>query len=165
MFASDDVYWAKPLPPSIMAITLQNSLCFALFELSNPQLTTNSSLTTSTSEPVSTPTTSNKFIGLARCITDFATFLYLTDVHILPAHQGSGLGKWLISCIHEVISSMPHLRRAMLFTSDWRRSVPFYEKELGMSVMEMGKRGEGVAVMTMMGPGVAGLVIGKDCKE
>ncbi|MDX1932261.1 MAG: GNAT family N-acetyltransferase [Capsulimonadales bacterium] len=56
-------------------------------------------------------------VGMARVITDFATFSYLCDVFILPAHRGQGLSKWLMS----VIWSMPELqgqRRWMLATAD-----------------------------------------------
>lgn len=46
---------------------------------------------------------------------------------------------------------MPYLRGSMLFTGDWKRSVPLYEEMLGMKVLE-GKRvegggGEGLASM------------------
>jgi GNAT superfamily N-acetyltransferase len=40
-----------------------------------------------------------KQIGFARVITDFATYAYIADVFVLPAHRGRGLGKWLIQCI------------------------------------------------------------------
>jgi len=94
-------------------------------------------------------------IGFARCITDFTTFSYLTDVYILPAHQGTGLGKWLVRCLGEVHDEMPFLRRSMLFTSDWERSVPFYETVLGMRVLGAGagREGGGPAVMQKLGPG------------
>lgn len=36
-------------------------------------------------------------VGLARVITDFATFAYLCDVYVRPDHQGKGLGKWMMS--------------------------------------------------------------------
>ena len=97
------------------------------------------------------------FIGIARCITDFTTFIYLTDVYIEPSSQGNGLGTWMMKCVQEVIESMPHLRRSLLFTGDWKRSVPFYEKILGMQVFESGRgedgEGRGVAVMMRKGNG------------
>lgn len=146
-FASDTVYWADPLPEDAMRETLNNSLCFGLYEIIKSDA----------------PTTPNagphnpKFTGFARCVTDFTTFIYLTDVFVDPACQGNGLGAWLLGCVQEVIESMPYLRRSMLFTSDWKRSVPFYEKVMGMSVLEFergadGKSGEGVAVMQRKGP-------------
>ena len=44
-------------------------------------------------------------IGFARVITDYASFAYLSDVFVLNAYQGQGLGKWLLTCIfsHEAI--------------------------------------------------------------
>lgn len=43
----------------------------------------------------------------------------------------------------------------MLFTGDWERSVPFYERVLGMRLVEGsgGKDGGGPAVMQKLGPG------------
>lgn len=47
---------------------------------------------------------------------------------------------------------MPHLRRALLFTGDWERSVPFYEQLMGMTVLG-GQPGAGPAIMQWKGPG------------
>lgn len=98
MFASPNVYWANPMPEEVMEEMLRSSLCFGLFKTHGEE---------------------RQFIGLARCVTDFTTFVYLTDVYIMPEHQGGGLGKWLIGCVDEVVGGMEWLRRAMLFTSDW----------------------------------------------
>lgn len=38
-------------------------------------------------------------IGFARVVSDYSVTSYLFDVFILPTHQGSGLGKWLIECV------------------------------------------------------------------
>jgi GNAT superfamily N-acetyltransferase len=60
---------------------------------------------------------SGRQVGMARIITDFATFAYLCDVFILPEYRGQGLSKWLM----EVIWTMPELqgqRRWMLATAD-----------------------------------------------
>jgi len=53
---------------------------------------------------------------------------------------------------------MPYLRRSLLFTGDWKRSVPFYADLMDMSVVEGkrssdGKDGEGLAVLTRKGAG------------
>ena len=56
-------------------------------------------------------------IGIARIITDRATFAYLCDVFIDEAHLGRGLSKWLM----EVILGYPELqglRRFCLLTRD-----------------------------------------------
>jgi GNAT superfamily N-acetyltransferase len=38
-------------------------------------------------------------IGLARVISDYATFAYLADVYMLEAFRDQGLSKWLMECI------------------------------------------------------------------
>lgn len=65
-----------------------------------------------------------RFVGMARFITDRATFAYLADVIIDPVHRGDGLGKWLVECLH----SLPEIaacRRLMLMTAD---AQPLYAK-------------------------------------
>ncbi|KAF8849983.1 putative GNAT family N-acetyltransferase [Acephala macrosclerotiorum] len=150
MFASNDIHWAKPTPDDVMRETLQNSLCFGLYNTSSMSMSGNSSKGAQIEG--SGPRVPGEFIGLARCVTDYTTFVYLTDVYILLGHQGTGLGKWLIGCVQDIIDEMPCLRRSMLFTSDWKRSVPFYENILDMEVMA-GEQGDGPAVKQKKGPG------------
>ncbi|KPM34580.1 hypothetical protein AK830_g11988 [Neonectria ditissima] len=138
MFAAEGFYWGKPLPDAVMREMLDSSLCFGLYEIG-------------TSPGESAPS----FIGLARCVTDFTTFLYLTDVWIGPENQGKGLGRWLIGCVQEVIEAMPYLRRSILFTADWKRSVPFYKELMDMEVIEF-KDGEGLALLERRGKGHPG---------
>jgi GNAT superfamily N-acetyltransferase len=85
-------YWAKDLPLDVLQRSLRNSLIFGLYK-------------------------ENEQIGLARVITDYATFAYIADVFVLPHYRGQGLGKWLI----ETIVSHPELqglRRWLLITKD-----------------------------------------------
>ncbi|KAF5007792.1 hypothetical protein FDECE_5916 [Fusarium decemcellulare] len=142
VFASSDFYWAKTLSPEAMREMLDNSLSFGLYE-----------------RPRSDPNIKSadvaldlKFVGIGRCVTDFITFAYLTDVWVDPAYQGKGLGSWLVECVQEVLETMPDLRRSMLFTADWKRSVPFYERLMGMKLIES-RRGEGLAIMESKGRG------------
>ncbi|KAL3422972.1 putative GNAT family N-acetyltransferase [Phlyctema vagabunda] len=142
-FASDLLYWAKPLSEAAMRETLESSIPFGLYAMDSS--TRNGEDTTN-------------LIGFARCVTDFTTILYLTDVFVDPAYQGKGLGSWLIGCVGDVIEPMPDLRASLLFTGDWQRTVPFYEKLLGMHVMESrrgedGQSGEGLALMERLGRG------------
>ncbi|EXL72381.1 murein transglycosylase [Fusarium oxysporum f. sp. conglutinans race 2 54008] len=132
-FNSDELYWTEALSPEAFREILDNSLSFGLYE-----------------EPQSSTTSEVKLVGIARCVTDFVTFAYLTDVWVNRTYQGKGLGSWLVRCIREVLDEMPHLRRTMLLTGDWERSVPFYEKLLRMYVVEP-KRGEGLAIMESKG--------------
>lgn len=148
VFATELVYWANPLPEDVMRETLKNSLCFGLYDTKVP---TNDDEDTEGLQPKQ----SGKLIGFARCITDLTTFSYLTDVYILPSYQGEGLGKWIVRCVGEVHDSMPYLRRSMLFTSDWERSVPFYRSVLGMELCKGRgeKEGSGPAIMQKLGGG------------
>ncbi|KAH8198572.1 hypothetical protein TruAng_007253 [Truncatella angustata] len=152
-FASSTLYWAKELPDNVMRETLDNSLCFGLYRLAANSSGEHVERQSADQPPISSSTTTDSdLVGFARCVTDYTTFLYLTDVWVNPSSQGNGLGKWLIACVQEVIKDMPHLRRSMLFTGDWERSVPFYEKIMDMSVLET-KRGKGLAIMEMKGKG------------
>ncbi len=56
-------------------------------------------------------------IGLARVITDYATYAYLCDVYVIESHRGRGLGSWLVRCAleHPAINS---LKRIALITHD-----------------------------------------------
>ena len=85
-------YWCEGIPWEIVARALQNSLCFGLYD-------------------------DGKQIGLARVVTDRATFAYLCDVYVLESHRGSGLGKWLISCVM-AHPQLQGLRRFNLVTRD-----------------------------------------------
>ena len=88
-------YWAQDIPISIVERSIENSLCFGVYH-------------------------EEKQIGLARIITDRATFAYLCDVFIDESYRGLGLSKWLMS----VIMGHPDLqglRRFMLATKDAHR--------------------------------------------
>ena len=87
------------------------------------------------------------FVGFARLITDGTTFAYMTDVGILRKHQGKGLGRFLMGCVHEVISSWPHLRRFMLLAAD---SMDLYRKTLG--VQDSRDFSESIGVGMLDGP-------------
>ncbi|KAG6364260.1 hypothetical protein INS49_005859 [Diaporthe citri] len=109
IFDSKYFYWAKPLPAQDMREMLQNSLSFGLYEQRDHQ-------------PPDDSASETTLIGVARCVTDFITFVYLTDVWVDASYQGKWLGSWLVTCVQEVVEEMPHLRRSMLFTADWGRS-------------------------------------------
>jgi GNAT superfamily N-acetyltransferase len=69
-------YWAPGRAREVVAATLQNSLCFGLYE-------------------------HDVQIGFARVITDYATLAYLCDVYVLEDYRGRGLGKWLVATVLE----------------------------------------------------------------
>lgn len=85
-------YWAKDIPRASVERSLQNSLCFGLYD-----------------GPAQ--------IGLARVITDRATYAYLCDVFVLEQLQGHGLGKWLIETVLKH-PDLQGLRRFTLATRD-----------------------------------------------
>ena len=85
-------YWAVGRPMKIVRKSIENSICFGLYD-------------------------GEKQVGFARIVTDFATVGWMCDVFILPSYQGNGLGKWLVECIvdHPDVKS---LRRILLNTRD-----------------------------------------------
>ncbi|EJP69004.1 GNAT family N-acetyltransferase, putative [Beauveria bassiana ARSEF 2860] len=139
IFNSKEFYWANAMPLDYMKATLENSLCFGLFRRHDDD---------------DDDAAGDAFLGLARCITDYTTFLYVTDVWVDPAVQGRGrgLGSWVVRCVQEVAEEMPYLRRSVLFTSSWEKSVPFYRKLMGMEVVES-RFGDGLATMERKGRG------------
>jgi GNAT superfamily N-acetyltransferase len=85
-------YWSPGVAIETVRRAIANSLCFGVFH-------------------------GMEQVGLARVITDKATFAYLADVYILESHRGKGLSKWLMEVVrgHEDLQG---LRRFMLATSD-----------------------------------------------
>ncbi|KAK1759601.1 GNAT family N-acetyltransferase [Echria macrotheca] len=142
-FTSDMLWWAKALPSDVLATVVQNSLCFAIY--------TNNNKPTSTTTQNDGDKPPTAMIAFGRLITDYVTFGYLTDVYVLPEHQGKGLGRWMMACLDEVLNSWPHLRRCVLFTRG-AQNVKLYEQTLGMnSVAE--STGDGLVVMQCAGQG------------
>ena len=85
-------YWAEGISREVVARSLPHSLCFGLYE-------------------------GERQIGLARVITDRATYAYLCDVYVLPERRGLGLGAWLMECVMEH-PDLQGLRRFSLVTRD-----------------------------------------------
>lgn len=89
----DASYWAAGIPEDVVERSIAGALVFGVYAAGGEQ------------------------VGLARVITDSATFAYVSDVWIEPAHRGKGLSKWLV----ETILAYPHvqgLRRWLLATKD-----------------------------------------------
>lgn len=85
-------YWAQNIPSETVRRSIENSLCFGLFE-------------------------AEKQIGFARVVTDYATFAYLCDVFVIENKRGRGLSKWLMETIL-AHPELQNLRRWMLATKD-----------------------------------------------
>ncbi|KAK4453954.1 DNA ligase [Podospora aff. communis PSN243] len=130
-FASDLIWWAKPLSETDLYKTVHNSLCFGVYASTDE--------TSSSEKPM---------IAFARLITDHVTFAYLTDVYVLEAHQGKGLGKWMMACLKEVLDSWEGLRRCVLFTGG-QDAVRLYERKLGMR--DVREQRNGLVIMQVLG--------------
>ena len=93
-------------------------------------------------------------IGLARIVTDFVTFGYVTDVYVLEEFRGQGLGKWMMECLGEHVDQWPFLRRMILLTIT-TEAAELYRKSAGFiywsdspsaDLMILEKRGGGVRI-------------------
>ncbi|ROT36475.1 hypothetical protein SODALDRAFT_380785 [Sodiomyces alkalinus F11] len=171
-FDSDDFYWTDSLPEEAMREMVEQSLCFGLYRVDGQAASDAGASAEAGAEAgagagtpgpesraqlhVPSPNTKLKLLGFARCVTDFITFLYLTDVWVDHDHQGGGLGSWLIRSVQEVVEDMPHLRRSLLFTGDWDRSVPFYERLMHMQLIDCRRESGGLAIMERKGRGHPG---------
>lgn len=85
-------YWCRGVPRDVVARAIRHSVNFGIYRGAEQ-------------------------VGYGRVVTDRATFGYLMDVFVLPAHRGRGLARWLV----ETILAHPELqgfRRWMLATRD-----------------------------------------------
>lgn len=106
----NNTYWAAGIPWETVVRSLENSLTFGLFHGAQQ-------------------------IGMARVITDYATFAYLADVVVLKEYQGRGLGTFMMECVMSH-PDLQGLRRFLLFTRDAHK---LYEK-VGFVVAKMPER-------------------------
>jgi N-acetylglutamate synthase-like GNAT family acetyltransferase len=89
---AEETYWARGIPRSVVERAVRHSLCFGLYGAAGQ-------------------------VGMARVITDRATFAYLCDVFIAKDCRGRGLGVWLVECIL-AHPDLQGLRRFSLLTKD-----------------------------------------------
>jgi GNAT superfamily N-acetyltransferase len=85
-------YWSEGIPRAVVEQALKHSLSFGLYA-------------------------GTQQIGLARVITDYATFAYVADVFVLEDYRGRGLGKWLMQTVR-AHPELQGLRRWSLATRD-----------------------------------------------
>lgn len=86
-------YWSEGIPFEVLERAVRGSLCIGAYDAGGAQ------------------------VGLARFISDYATFCYVCDVYVLEAHRGRGLAREMMSM------AMAHprlkgLRRWNLVTRD-----------------------------------------------
>jgi GNAT superfamily N-acetyltransferase len=91
-FLANRSYWATGRPLEVVRPSLENSLCFGLYE-------------------------KDRQIGFARVVTDRATVAWLCDVFVLEPYRGRGLSKWLIGHVMGY-PALQGLRRVLLGTRD-----------------------------------------------
>jgi GNAT superfamily N-acetyltransferase len=87
-------YWASERSRASIELSLRNSLCFGLYEVR-----------------------SERQIGLARIVSDYATFAWLCDVIIEKEYRGRGLGTWMMAVVLGD-PNVSHVGRWILATSD-----------------------------------------------
>jgi GNAT superfamily N-acetyltransferase len=92
-FLAQFSYWALHIPFEIFARSVENSLCFGVYDSGGAQ------------------------VGFARVVSDFATFAYVADVFVLDSYRGRGLGKLLMECVKQH-PQLQGLRRWVLTTRD-----------------------------------------------
>jgi GNAT superfamily N-acetyltransferase len=91
---SERSYWVPGIPLDVVRRGIEGSLNFGLYADGG-----------------------GRTIGLARIITDCATFAYVCDVFVLDEFRGQGLGTWLMECV-ATHPRLQGLRRWMLGTKD-----------------------------------------------
>jgi GNAT superfamily N-acetyltransferase len=96
-------YWSPGIPVDTVAKAIANSLCIAVQH-------------------------GGEQVGLARAVTDRATFAYLADVYVLEEHRGHGLAQAMVGWLQDH-PELQGLRRWLLMTID---AHPLYRK-LGWS--------------------------------
>ncbi|KAH9876443.1 hypothetical protein J1614_003574 [Plenodomus biglobosus] len=115
-FATEAMFWATPVSPMALETMLSTSLTLGVYAIADGGK-------------------AKTAIGMARMITDYTTFAYLTDVYLQPEYRSLGLGKWTIQCCREAALEMPHLRFMQLLTGS-EQAQQLYRKQLGMQKMD-----------------------------
>jgi len=91
-FLSEEAYWSEGVPRDVVRRSIEGSIVFGVYR-------------------------GQTQVGMARVVSDRATFAWLCDVWIDPAERGHGLGKWLMECV-KAHPELQGLRRWMLATRD-----------------------------------------------
>lgn len=98
-------YWGGWRSHDIVTESIRNSICFGLWK------------------HAAANKNHDEQVGFARVVTDYATFSWLADVFIAPAHQKKGLGRFFLNTLiaHDSIA-----RRACYLST--RDAHEFYAK-------------------------------------
>jgi GNAT superfamily N-acetyltransferase len=85
-------YWAGQMPRRVFDRALRGSLCFAAIKM-------------------------DATVAFARVVSDRATFAYVSDVFVDPAHRGAGIGKAVMAAV-VAHPDLQDLRLWVLATAD-----------------------------------------------
>lgn len=85
-------YWARGVPRDVVARSVANSLNLGVYR-------------------------DGSQVAFTRAVTDRATFVWVCDVFVLPAHRGRRLGHWMIGTLR-AHPDLAGIRRFMLATAD-----------------------------------------------
>ena len=110
-FLTRSSYWAQGRPRSVVRKSIDQSLCFGVYEGAQQ-------------------------VGFARVVTDHATFAWLCDVFIVESHRGLGLGRWLVECV----AGHPELRDLRLFLLATRDAHTLYARYAGFEPLTAPER-------------------------
>ena len=97
-------YWSVGIPRHIVERAIANSICVGAFLPDEAGV--------------------DEQVGFARVVSDCATFAYLADVFVLPAHRGHGVARTMVEAL-QAHADLQGLRRWVLFTRDMQ---PVYAK-------------------------------------
>jgi len=97
-------YWSPGIPRHIVERAIANALCVGAYAGNGAG--------------------TDEQAGFARVISDRATFAYLADVFVLPAHRGRGVARQMLEALH-AHPDLQGLRRWVLFTRDMQ---PLYAR-------------------------------------
>jgi len=86
------VFWANDRSRAVIQTSLERSLVFGVYD-------------------------GQEQVGMARVISDFATFAWVDDVIVREDHRGQGIGKWLMKTIL-AHPDLQNLHRWALVTRD-----------------------------------------------
>jgi GNAT superfamily N-acetyltransferase len=90
---STDAFWALGRSRETVERSVRGSLNFAIYDAAGTQ------------------------VAYARVVTDWATFAWLCDVYVAPAHRGKGLGTWMAGAVRDHLAPY-ELKRVLLSTLD-----------------------------------------------
>ena len=88
-----EAYWSPGIPRDIVERAVRNSLVMGLYAPDGSQ------------------------VGMARAVTDRATFAWIADVFVLSEYRGRGLGRFVVEALLKH-PDLRGLRRQMLATAD-----------------------------------------------